>query len=87
MSALVLDDELALVDLFLVDGVRVNPELVGNHLAGEDRADRATAVDTDHDDIVKVDLLALCKLVESHHVAALDRDTDLHVLRHRQGIS
>ena len=65
VSAFVLDDELSLVDLFLVDLVRVNPEFIGNHLAGEDRADRTTAVDTDHDDVVKVDLLALGKLVES----------------------
>ena len=80
MSSFVLDDELALVDLFLVDGVRVDPEFVRNHLAGEDRADRTTAVDTDHDDVVEVDLLALGKFIECHRVAALDRHTELHVL-------
>ena len=77
VAAFVLDDELALVDLFLVDRVRVNPEFIGNHLAGKDRADRTTAVDTDHDDIVKVDLLALGKFIECHCIATLDRDTDL----------
>ena len=79
MSAFVLDDELALVDLFLVDIVRVDTVLVGNHPAGKDRADRPTAVDTDHVDVVEVDLLALRKFVERHRIAALDRDTDLHV--------
>ena len=80
MSAFVLDDELALVDLFLVDNVRVNAVLLLDHLPGKDRAHRPSAVDTDHDDVVKVDLLALGEFIEPHGIAALDRDTDLLVL-------
>ena len=79
VASLVLDDELAFVDLFLVDRVRVHPELVGDHLPGSDRRDSPPAVHPDHDDVVQVDLLALGKLIEPHHVAALDRHRDLRV--------
>ncbi|OPX68538.1 MAG: hypothetical protein A4E38_01770 [Methanoregulaceae archaeon PtaB.Bin108] len=80
MSAFVLDDELALVDLFLVDRVGVNTKLVGDHPAGEDWAHRSSTVDADHDDVVEVDLLALGKFVERHRIAALHRDTEFHGL-------
>jgi len=79
VAAFVLDDELALVDLFLVDDIGVNAVLVSDHPAGKDRADRSTTVDTDEEDVVKIDLLPLGKFVERHGIAALDRDTDLHV--------
>ena len=49
-------------------------------MRASDRADRSSAVDTDHDDVVEVDLLALGKFVERHRVAALDGHTDLLVL-------
>ena len=64
----------------LVDLVRVDLELLLDHLSCHHRADRATAVDTDHDDIVEVDLLAFCQFVQSHHVAAFDGHPDFHVL-------
>jgi len=80
VASLVLDDELALVDLFLVDLLGVDIVLLPDHLAGKDRADRSTAVDADHDDVVKVDLLALGEFIEPHGIAALDGDTDLLVL-------
>ncbi len=87
VAALVLDDELALVDLLLVDRVRVDPELLLDHLPCHDRADRTTAVHADHDDVVQVDLLPLRQLVEAHHIAALDGDPDLHRVRLRRGTS
>ena len=77
MAAFVLDNKLAFVDLFLVDLVRVNPNLSVIILRARNRADRTTAVDTDHDNVVKVDLLALGKLIERHRVASLHGDTDL----------
>jgi len=80
VASLVLDDELPFVDLFLVDRVRVNTELLGDHLPGGNRRDRASAVHPDHNDIVEVDLLALGKFVHRHHVAALDGHRDLHIL-------
>ena len=79
VTAFVLDNELALVDLFLVNRLGIDTKFIGDHLSCGDRADRTTAVDADHDDIVKVDLLSLGKLIECHRVASLDGDTDLHV--------
>ena len=76
----VLNDELALVDLFLVNNVRVYTVPVSDHLPGEDRADRAAAVDPYHDHVVEVDLLAFGEFVECHRVAALHGHTDLHIL-------
>ena len=81
VAALVLDDELALVDLFLVDLVRVDAELLGDHLPCRDRGYGTPAVHPDHDDVVKVDLLALGKLVEAHGIAALDGNPSLLVIR------
>jgi len=79
VSSLVLDDELSFVDLFLVHLFRINIELILDHFPGNYRADRASAIDTDHDDIIKIHLLTLGEFIERHHVAALDCDTDLHV--------
>ena len=80
MASLVLDDELAFVDLFLRYLLGVDTELIRDHLPGKNRADRSAAVDTNHDDVVRVDLLALGQLVHYHRIAALDGDTDFHVL-------
>ena len=63
-----------------MDHVRVYAIFLSNHLAGKDRADRSTAVDPDHDDIIEVNLFALGQLVEGHCVASFDRDAELHIL-------
>jgi len=78
-----LDDQLALleVNLFLVHLVGVDTEIVGDHLTGGDRAHGSAAVHADHHDIVKVDLLALRELVETHDIAALCGHGDLLRLR------
>ncbi len=67
------DDELAFVDLLLDDIVRVDLELLADHLPGGHRAHRATAVDADQEEVVQVDLVALRKLVYAHRIAALHR--------------
>ena len=56
---------------------RVNTEFVSNHFAGEDGTDRTTAVDADQNNIVHVNLLAFCKLKETHYIAAFDGNPNL----------
>jgi len=80
VSAFVLDDKLTLVDLFLMDGIRVYTELFRDHLPGTHRAYRTTTVDTNHDNIVKIYLVSLCKLVKGHDVTTLAGYGDLHAL-------
>ena len=76
----VLDDELSLVNLLLEDRVRVDTILFLNHAACLHRRDRTTAVQTNHDNVVHVDLVTLCKLVHCFCVTALAGNCDLDFL-------
>ena len=74
------DDELTLVDLFLDDIVRVDLELLADHLPRGHGAHRTATVDADQEEVIQVNLVALRKLVYAHRVATFHGHGKAHIL-------